>query len=328
MARPAPRAAAAAPRDPAPPPGRLRGRLHPAEMYPAGPCGDPRLGVRFLTLRGGHRVRVVECGEGPAVLLLHGWGASAYTFRRTMLPLADAGYRVLALDLPGHGLSDKPADRARYSLDALADAVRETMDLAGVDRAAVAGHSMGGGVALQLALRHPERVTHLALLGAARIGRVKAVGLLRVLAVGAATPLHPYLVTRGGVHLLLRRVYGRGGRFSPRDVDEYWAPSQYPSYARAMLHIVREYDWDVVPPGDLRGLCAPTLIMAAAADWIVSAREAADYARAIAGCVLQIVEGAGHLFPEAEWQRTNALLLELLARPATPAFGAAPAPAP
>jgi pimeloyl-ACP methyl ester carboxylesterase len=285
-------------------------------MYPAGPCGDPRIGVRYVALAGGDRVRVVECGAGPAVVLLHGWGASAYTYRRAVLPLADAGFRVLVPDVPGHGLSDKPLERERYSLPRLADAVREVLDLVGVGRFAVAGHSMGGGLALHLALGEPARVTHLALLGSARLGRVQGISLLRALALGAAAPLYPHLVTRFGVRLLLRRVYGRGQAFTPRDVDEYWAPSQYPSYARAMWAIVQEYDWSLVEPDDVRGLRVPTLIMTAERDFIVSVREAADYARAIPGATLETVTGSGHLFPEAAWERTNAALLALLRRPA------------
>jgi pimeloyl-ACP methyl ester carboxylesterase len=214
----------------------------------------------------------------------------------------------------GHGLSDKPGERALYSLPALADGVREVMDQAGAPAAAIVGHSMGGGVALQLALAHPGRVTHLGLLGSARLGGVRGIALLRALAIGAATPIYPYFVTRFGVRLLLRRVYGRGSEFSPRDVDEYWAPSQYPSYARAVVNIVREYDWSLVEPEDMRGLRVPTLIMTASNDWIVSGREAAEYARQIHGSTLDVVEGAGHLFPETQWERTNAALLALLAR--------------
>lgn len=313
-------------REPAPPPGRLRGRLRPEEMFPAGPCGHPRIGVRYVTLAAGHRVRVLECGRGPAVALLHGWGASGFTYRHAILPLADAGHRVLVPDVIGHGLSDKPADRRLYSLPALAESVRETLDRVGAGAVAVAGHSMGGGIALHLAMTHPERITHLALLGSARLGRIRGIALLRALALGAALPIYPYLVTRFGIRLLLHRVYGRGGAFSPRDVDEYWAPSQYPSYARAMWSIMKEYDWSLVEPGDVRGLRAPTLIMTAARDWIVSSREAADYARAIPGSTLDVVEGAGHLFPEAQWQRTNEALLALLRGPPAPAARGAAAP--
>ena len=76
----------------------------------------------------------------------------------------------------------------------------------------------------------------------------------------------------------------------------------------------RPNDWSLVEPEDMRGLRVPTLIMTASNDWIVSGREADRYASAIACAVLETVPGAGHLFPETQWQRTNAALLALLAR--------------
>src|SRR5476651_553026 len=95
---------------------RARGHLVPAAMFPA---GVPAIRVRYVALPGGLTLRVAEAGDAdaPPVLLLHGWGASMYMWRAWFAPLAAAGFRAIAVDLPGHGLSSKPEAPATYSLD-------------------------------------------------------------------------------------------------------------------------------------------------------------------------------------------------------------------
>src|SRR6266704_6680 len=92
--------------------GRRR-NLRPGEMFPA---GDPAYRVSFPRLRSGIKVRVVERGDpsSPPIVLVHGWGCSAYVFRRNMPALAAAGFRAIAVDLKGHGLSDKPLALEEY----------------------------------------------------------------------------------------------------------------------------------------------------------------------------------------------------------------------
>ena len=83
-------------------------------MYPAGVAG---LETRFATLEHGIRVRLIEGGQrrAPAVFLVHGWGGYSYSFAEMIPALVHAGYRVVALELPAHGLSDKPAEEHWYS---------------------------------------------------------------------------------------------------------------------------------------------------------------------------------------------------------------------
>src|SRR6266480_189610 len=94
-----------------------RGILSPGEMFPA---GDAAYRVNFPRLRSGIMVRAVERGNptSPPVVLVHGWGCSAYVFRRNMPALAEAGFRAIAIDLNGHGLLDKPVARKPASASA------------------------------------------------------------------------------------------------------------------------------------------------------------------------------------------------------------------
>jgi epoxide hydrolase 4 len=119
---------------------------------------------------GGLRLHCVEAGTGPLVVLLHGFPEFWYAWRHQLPALADAGYRVVAPDLPGYNTSDKPPRVRDYRPRLLAQAVADLIVALGAGSATVAGHDWGGGLAWLLAMHHPERVERLALRrGAARI---------------------------------------------------------------------------------------------------------------------------------------------------------------
>lgn len=101
----------------------------------------------------------IEAGpaDGPAVMLLHGFGGSTFTWRDTIPALADAGYRVIAYDRPPYGLSQKSAD-LDISSTAYADQLAGLMDALEIDTATLVGHSAGGGVVGHFAITYPQRV--------------------------------------------------------------------------------------------------------------------------------------------------------------------------
>ncbi len=107
---------------------------------------------------GGLRTRCIEAGSGQAIIFLHGTGGHAEAFARNIVPLSDE-FRACAIDMLGHGFTDKPeqgylaADFARHLVD--------FMDAAGIDKAIVAGESLGGWVGMWTALLHPDRVSKL-----------------------------------------------------------------------------------------------------------------------------------------------------------------------
>ena len=109
----------------------------------------------------------VEAGDGPLVLLLHGFPEFWYGWRQQIAPLARAGFRVVAPDLRGYNLSSKPDGFADYTADKLAEDVRGLIRELGEETALVVGHDWGGTVAWTLAMNHPEVVDRLAILNAA-----------------------------------------------------------------------------------------------------------------------------------------------------------------
>ena len=109
----------------------------------------------------------VEAGDGPLVVLLHGFPEFWYGWRLQIAPLAAAGFRVVAPDLRGYNLSSKPDGVTAYSADQLAADVRGLIQERGAESALVAGHDWGGTAAWTLAMNHPEVVDRLAILNAA-----------------------------------------------------------------------------------------------------------------------------------------------------------------
>jgi pyruvate dehydrogenase E2 component (dihydrolipoamide acetyltransferase) len=118
---------------------------------------------------GGRRLRYLEMGEGdgPAVVLVHGFGGDLNTWMFTQ-PALSEGRRTIALDLPGHGGSVKEVGSG--DPETLTDAVEAALDALQVERAHLVGHSMGGAVAALVALRRPKRAASLTLIAAAGLG--------------------------------------------------------------------------------------------------------------------------------------------------------------
>jgi len=122
-----------------------------------------RTNDRFAAVDG-LNIRYLEDGSGVPTILLHGssLGSSADVFRRNLPALAAGGIRAIAVDLPGFGKSDPAADLSGTARNAF---ILRFMDVLGLTRAALIGHSSSGGPAVSIALKHPERVSHVIVLG-------------------------------------------------------------------------------------------------------------------------------------------------------------------
>ncbi len=133
--------------------------------------GEPQLkGVlpehRYAVCANGHRVHYIDCGEGPVVVWLHGSGPGASghsNFKGNYAKIAARGYRCIVLDIVGFGFSDKPENET-YTLDFFVECAAQTLDAIGVERCAVVGNSLGGAIAIGLALARPALVEKLVLM--------------------------------------------------------------------------------------------------------------------------------------------------------------------
>ncbi|MBA2349614.1 MAG: alpha/beta hydrolase [Solirubrobacterales bacterium] len=129
---------------------------------------DEEIPLEVVELHG-KRLAYRRLGSGPVLLLVHGITNSSASWRPVMRRLAEAGHTVLAPDLPGHGTSER--HRGDHSLGAHASILRDLLQVLGLPRVTVVGHSLGGGVAMVFSYQFPERVERLALVASGGLGR-------------------------------------------------------------------------------------------------------------------------------------------------------------
>ncbi len=287
----------------------VRGRLAPEAMFPA---GIPGYRVRFETLRSGERVRVVELGpeDGQPIVFIGGLGCCAWDHNRTYPAMASAGYRSIAVDLRGHGLSDMPVDDALYATDAMVAHVIEVLDVLDVARPVIVGHSMGGALAVHVSLRAPGRARALVLISAIGFGVALPPEIGRVLARRWTIPAARLLVRRWVIALGLRVLYVANDRVDARNIDEYWAPSQFAGFVPAMRALLEHFRWSRFTPDEISRIGVPCLLVRGGRDPIVA--RPLDAVRLPPGSRELMVEDAGHLPHDETPEIVNSALLEFL----------------
>src|SRR5215210_1820581 len=166
----------------------------------------------------GHRVSYREGGSGPVLVLVHGITSSSRSWE-PLLPLLEEHFTVVAPDLLGHGDSAKPV--GDYSLGAYACLVRDLMLTLGHERATIVGHSLGGGVAMQVAYQFPELIERLVLVSSGGLGREVSI-VLRAVALPGAELVLPLIASRpllrGGE--AVARAFGHLGLRAGADLGE------------------------------------------------------------------------------------------------------------
>ena len=275
------------------------------EMYPA---HAPDIAVHMLTIRDGLRLRVLESGppDGRPVLLLHGWGASVYSWRDAIPAFVRAGFLVLAADLPGHGLSDKPADLSWYTRDSMVATAGALLDALDVRDATVVGVSMGGGVAAGLAVSHHPRVGRVALIDPVGFAPVRFTSVAQMLSPLAMRDYASYVVARPLVSWFLHLAYYDQSRVSERDVDEYWAGASRPGAAAALVACLHRFSWEPYTAEQLRSVACPVLLVIGTRDHLIAGSERT--ASAIPHLRVVRVEG-GHAVNEERPDEVNAALI-------------------
>jgi pimeloyl-ACP methyl ester carboxylesterase len=200
----------------------------------------------WFTQIDGARVHYQEAGneKAPPIILVHGFISSTLVWSDVFLPLAAAGFRVIAPDLLGCGYSDKPRYGA-YTIEAQALAVVGLMDQLGIDKAILVGASYGGAITATIALDYPERVDRLVLVAAVSNNEPTESLLLRI----ARTPivgdvLAPlFLSSRWALRARMQRMYRRrAGAFDERRVEARHHLLSAANTHRAVLRTLRRWD--------------------------------------------------------------------------------------
>jgi pimeloyl-ACP methyl ester carboxylesterase len=248
------------------------------------------------------------------VLLVHGWGCSAFVFSRNMPALAAAGFRAIAVDLKGHGLSDKPIASHEYTIDSLVEHLREILDALGLERPALAGHSLGGSLIYHFASKYPLRARCLGMLSPVGLTGVPRMRIYRSLTPKVLTPLLRKIKPRLVVRLALKRVYGKRGHFTERDVEEFVAPSQFPEFSVAMRELLHTYDWTAAKHRPLSVVDLPAVGVWGSLDHMMPEDGMAIYLPLLPRIAFRAIPDAGHLITEETPEEVNNALLEMLSR--------------
>jgi pimeloyl-ACP methyl ester carboxylesterase len=212
------------------------------------------------------RTRVLEAGEGPLLILLHGTGGHAETYCRNLRALG-AHFRVVAVDLVGHGYSDRP--EIAYTLDDFARHVVGVIDALGGDRAHLSGESLGAMVAAWTAIAHPDRVDRV-VMNTGTLARPDAAGQAQLDDLEQRT----HALARDGVTLEKVRhrmnwLVADPSRMTDEMVEVRYAiydqPGMLDTAARIMSRVVGMLRGDhgraYMDPGVLAHLKRPTLVL-------------------------------------------------------------------
>jgi pimeloyl-ACP methyl ester carboxylesterase len=260
---------------------------------------------RFLAIDG-VRLHVVERGEGPPVVLIHGNMVSQRDFEASgLMTLLSRNHRVIAFDRPGFGHSTRPRDRL-WTPTAQAELLHAALAQLGVEQAVVVGHSMGAMVALALALDHPEDVRRLVLLGGYYYPTARVDALLTA---PAALPVlgdvMRYTVTAVSARLLLKGLVR--AMFAPRDVPADFMkalsremmvrPIQLRANAEDAAFMIPQAKASAARHQELR---MPVAILAGAQDKVIDVEANSECLhREISGSTLAIVAVSGHMVHHA-----------------------------
>jgi pimeloyl-ACP methyl ester carboxylesterase len=191
---------------------------------------------QFIDVGDGLRVHVRDEGNrtAPAIVLLHGSNDSLQTWDPWVAKL-QSSYRVIRLDLPGHGLTG-PHPKGDYSNAAFADVVNAVTSKLGVKRFTLVGHSMGGGIAVSYALEHPAKLDQLVLIDAAGGPVSKDVSLpiaFQVAKMPILSNLMNVVTPRGFVEQSVRQSMAQQSVINDKMIDRYWELLRYPGNREA-----------------------------------------------------------------------------------------------
>jgi pimeloyl-ACP methyl ester carboxylesterase len=283
-------------------------------------ASDAELRETFVQ-SGDVRLKVVTCGQGPPVLLLHGFPDSWRLWYAQITALAGSGYRVIAPDLRGHGESDRPTAVDAYRIPVLMADIRNVLSRFGVERTAVVGHDWGAALAWSFARRNPDMVEKLSVLSVGHPGANQAAGLrqrqlswymLWFLHEGVAEAVLPADDWRG----FRDWAWNGAARGSDPLMDRQLAELSRPGALTAALNLYRanirpeNYFSTAIPA--MPDVSCPVLGVWSTGDPFLTEEQMSRSAAYVGGPWRYEVLPGGHWIPVQAAERLNVLLLDFL----------------
>lgn len=274
---------------------------------------------RFVTLADGARVHVRDSGgDGMPMILLHGSNSSLHTWEPLKAVLG-LRYRIVTLDLPGHGLTGA-TPKHRYDTAEMVATVDGVAEALGLERFILGGNSMGGGVSWNYALAHPEKVRALLLLDAGgmppRAGdKPQASNLgFRLLRYPLGRMLMRQITPRSLVRTSYEQSVADPSTVTDAVVDRTWELLRFPGNRDATVMRFQRGFADPEAAERARTIRVPTLILFGKEDQIIDPSAAQSFAERIGGSEVLLMDGVGHLPMEEAPEATAAAIEEFLGR--------------
>jgi pimeloyl-ACP methyl ester carboxylesterase len=263
---------------------------------------------------GNNTMAYKEFGKGKPVILIHGYMNSTIAWERNIDVLVKSGYHVYAVDLLGHGMSDKPYD-ASYTISFYSKQILDFMDKAGIKSADFIGHSMGGAVSIKTVCVKPDAVQKLVLIGSAGgyvLGKSSIIPKLVKI---------PYLgefllqiasrdiVLRVSKFLSLRSDH----KFTVEYKDKYYEPFKSRGYVNMSLKIARSTDmgeWNLIDC--MKQIESRTLIIHGTSDFVIKNQSADIMKKNIRNSTLVTLDKGPHNLMESDPEFVNAEIIKFL----------------
>jgi epoxide hydrolase 4 len=249
---------------------------------------------------GDQTLHYVEAGDGPLIVLLHGFPEFWFAWRRQIEPLAAAGFRVVAPDTRGYNLSSKPEGFEDYAVELLANDIRGLIEELGAESALLVGHDWGGSIAWTVAMNHPEVVERLAILNAAHPRRLQE-------------GLHHPSQLRKSWHFFRHFLQDANPPYTDQEIERYVEAWSQPGAASGMINYYRASvrSSQKEAAAKLRPISAPTLVIWGERDSYLGSELAEPHADDVPNLDrVERLPDASHWVHHDEAERVNQLLID------------------
>jgi len=274
---------------------------------------NPSLSPRTIRING-HTIFYTVKGEGKPLLLIHGYGAGVWVWEKQIEALSSF-YRVYALDLIGHGFSDRP--KIPYTPETYIHCVKDFMDGVRIERATLVGNSMGGGIAWAMAILFPERVDHLILIDCVPpdvLHQVKNESF-RMLAAIKDIPFLPYLVmaarNKRSIRQILLACISDIRLITPEVVNRQYQGSKVKGTTWALYSTFKHAKEALKLKDQFSLIRKPTFFLWGERDLIFPPHVGETLHQAIAGSKFQMIKKSGHIPMWETPDEVNRAILDL-----------------
>jgi len=251
-------------------------------------------------------------GTGRDIFLLHGFASSAYTWEKVIPYLTGQGYHVWAVDMKGFGWSDKPED-AKYDTVTLMQEVNKWMDVMGLKNVVFVGNSLGGAIAVLMALEHPEKTDQLVLIDSAGYPIEKPF-VIRMAKMPLAGEITKLFFGRWAIERTLKEVMFNDDKVTEKQIDSYFRRMSTENALDAQVALARSFDIEALSTYTKRipDIKNRTLIIWGENDEWIPIESGHKFRKDIPNSTLVILPECGHIPQEEKPEQTAKLIIDFI----------------